>query len=248
VRILVLGDSLASNLGVGLTAWARATGDKAVVWNLGLYGCGLFLQPGADERGDFESHLCLNWRGFWAANIERFDPDVVVIASGVSDLLPRPAGASNVLRPGDREFDRDLLSVYRSAVDVASARGARVVRVNTPCAGTDAEGRLRGVLTAVDTATIGYLNRTLLPALAASRPALAVFDLFGVVCPGGRFVRSLDGITTARTDALHLSTETARNVARQIVAQTFPIVGGVDLAGPSRGEHAQRDLPVRAKR
>jgi hypothetical protein len=222
---------------------------QGVVWNLAHYGCGLVLRPDAEERRDFESHACLNWREFWADGIARFQPDVVVISSGLVDLVPLPRGAAKKpLRPGDGEFDREILSIYRSAVDIASAGGARVVWVNTPCTGTDAEGRLRSVLAEVDQASIGYLNRTLLPALVVSRPALAVFDLFGVLCPGGRFVRSLDGMTTTRSDALHLTSDAADKVGRQIVALAFPIVAGVDLAGLGRVDRAARDLPARAQR
>jgi len=247
VRILVLGDSVAFNLGMGFTGWAKGTQGKAVVWNVAHYGCGLFLQPGVDGLQGHDGDVCLNWPAFWEEKVDRFAPDVVVIASGVWDLRPRPVGAPDALRPGDAAFDRELLAVYRRAVDIAGSRGATVVWVNTPCVGPDAAESPLGRTGAMEPQFIAYLNQTLLPALAAARPAVRVFDLFGAVCPDGRFVRSLDGVHVTRADFLHLSREGAREIARRIVAETVPQFAGIDLTDARQPARVTRAPPVAAE-
>lgn len=247
-RILVLGDSLGFNVGNGIAKWASGTDGRVVVFNAAQYGCGLFQQPGAQAATASESHACLNWPEFWAEKIDGFEPDAVVIVSGLWDLRPRPQGAPDALWPGDPAFDRELLGVYRRAVDVASSRGARVIWVNTPCVGPAAYESPLGRSGAMAPESIAHLDQTLLPALAASRPGLVVFDLFARVCPDGRFVRSVDGYRVFRFDDIHLSPEAARDVGRDLIASTMPeLLGGGRRASASPAKRG-RELPLAAGR
>lgn len=247
-RILVFGDSLGFNVGNGLANWAKGTRGRVVVFNASQYGCGLFPQPGVDAVPGSERHACYSWPAFWAEKIDGFEPDAVVIVSGLWDLRPRPQDAPDALWPGDPAFDRELLGAYRRAVDVAASRGARVIWVNTPCVGPAAYESPLGRTGALAPESIEHLDRTLLPALAASRPGLAVFDLFALVCPGGRFVRSVDGYRVFRFDDIHLGPEAARDVGRALIAATMPELldgGRTASASPVQG---RRKLPLAAAR
>lgn len=246
VRILVFGDSLAFNIGSGIAKWASGTRGRVVVWNAAQYGCGIVQQPGVDVGlPENERSACRNWPDFWQQKVDAFEPDLVVIISGVWDLRPRPVGAPDALWPGDPAFDRELLTVYRRAVDIAASRGARVVWVNAPCVGPEAYESPLGRTGAMQPELIAHLDQTLLPALAASRPNVSIFDLFTALCPGGRFTRSIDGMYLTRADGLHLSPQAARDTGRAVVASVLPDVAGRPAAATAR---AARELPFAARR
>ncbi|MBY0276153.1 acyltransferase [Candidatus Binatia bacterium] len=243
-RILVLGDSLAFNLGYGIAMWANGTDGRVVVWNAAQYGCGLVQQPD-DPWAAHETDACYYWPSFWEEKIDRFEPDVVVIGSGLWDLRPQPVGAPDARWPGDPIFDRQLLDVYRRAVDIASSRGARVVWINTPCVGPEAYDSPLGRSGAMQPELIAYLDQKLLPALAASRPGVAVFDLFTRLCPDGRFVRSLDGNRRTRFDDVHLEPSAARDAGQALIATTLPDI--LHLGGEAGGRGTRRLSPAAAR-
>lgn len=234
VRVMILGDSVAWNIGNAFGAWATAHPGRATVWNLAQYGCGLVRDPATASDPEVVGNACLNWPEFWEDRIERFRPDVVVVLSGVWDLRPRRLeGTTRQIVAGDAEFDARLLAEYRLAVDIASAGGARVVWLNSPCIGPGYERSPLGRAGALDRARIEHLNRVLVPALVASRPRqVQLFDLFAEVCPGGRYVRSVNGLVTTRLDFLHIAPGGALEVATKIIARTFPAVEGAPAGKP----------------
>jgi len=248
-RVVVFGDSLGWNIGSGLKLGLGRHAEPLTVWNLAQYGCGLVRDSKATPKQRAAASACMNWPDFWEQTVDRFRPDVVLVVTGGWDLRSRTVeGWTERRAPGDPVFDDWLLSEYRLAVDIASSRGARVIWVNVPCVGPIPDG---GPLTAdgaLSSTRISHMNEVLLPALVASRPRqVEVFDLFSQVCPGGRFVKSLDGITVARSDFMHLSWSTSATVARQLVTR-FAGQGGVrdgaGLASAPAASSPERAAPV----
>lgn len=227
-RVLVLGDSVAWTLGQGFTAWARRSGDAIVAWNLAVYGCGL-------ARGHEQSPVaqlqidrkCDDWPGWWEAEVDRFRPDVVIILSGLWDLVERRLpGSDRINAPGEQIFDDWLLSEYQLAVDIASSRGARVVWLTAPCLGPDAARSPVGQTAAIEPHNIDHLNRVVLPQLAQSRPRQVVlFDLFDRICPGGRFVSQLPWAKDLRPDDIHIGRRATQHLAGDIISATWPALG-----------------------
>jgi hypothetical protein len=159
--------------------------------------------------------------------VDRFRPDVVIILSGIWDLVDRQLpGWSGPRGPGDAEFDGWLLSEYQLAVDIASSRGARVVWLTSPCVGpVHRENPLFGTR-AMEPPRIAHLNDTLLSRLAASRPTqMVLYDLFADVCPHGRYVKAAAEVGQLRTDELHIDKRAAERIAGRIVRDALPKVG-----------------------
>lgn len=120
-RVMVVGDLVGATIGRGLSD-RDVAGDAAdVVWPIADAGCPTADHPAGDpagrirpfdERGQPLSpdESCRHWRARWRDAVDRFDPDVVVVAAGFWDTFE--------LRRGDRTIDGDALEQrYRAVVD-----------------------------------------------------------------------------------------------------------------------------------
>jgi peptidoglycan/LPS O-acetylase OafA/YrhL len=220
VRVLVLGDSVAWNIGHGLEFWGRGRRDAVTVWNMAAFGCG--IARGGEVRRlrtDGEGReTCAGWAGWWEVPLERFRPDVVVVLSGLSDVQDRRLPAwERPLGPGDLRFDDWLVAEYQAAVDLLSSRGAHVVWLTNPCYGEEPENSPLAGTGAFSAERIRHLNEVIIPRLQASRPAsVSTFDLFHRVCPDGRWVRSLGRIRDMRPDSMHISAVGAHWIAEAL--------------------------------
>lgn len=205
-RVLVVGDSIAASLGVGLADWAADSGE-ATVWTTAQLGCGVIFEgtlewPLLDRRSPAPDH-CLDIDDQWVDQVERFDPDVVVMHSTVWDAVPRRLdGSDEFLRPGeDRAFDQYLLDNYIAAVDVLSARGARVIWLD-------------GLGTIDPSPAFDHLSEETLPALAAARPGqVEIYPFSDLAYPDGVETDALGSLDDVRPDGIHFSPTASRWLA-----------------------------------
>jgi peptidoglycan/LPS O-acetylase OafA/YrhL len=209
LRIMVVGDSQARTLGYGLERWGAATGE-AWVWNLAVEGCGLlpdgFVGDFSGERPVIER--CQRVRDRWPSQIERFDPDLVIVLSSAYDMTerrleewPEPATL------GDPRFDEYMLGEYAEAVDALSANGAAVVWMQPPCAELRS-GQPGGAASTLDQELLDHLNHEVLQELVMRRPGhVELFDLDRTICPDGRALESVDDVEDLRPDGVHFSVE-----------------------------------------
>mgnify|MGYP000098908315 FL=1 len=128
-KVLVVGDLY----GAALASRLRDDDPGSAVWSVaepgcpGLLGSGLAPDATFDDGGsDLEigdPAYCDHWRERWTRAVERFDPDLVVLASGYWDTLPIRQDGNVVNRPA-------LDSVYRKlvALQVRSLLDAGVER------------------------------------------------------------------------------------------------------------------------
>ncbi len=213
-KVMIVGDSVASNLGRALELWGRRTGT-ATTWNAAALGCGLAAGgvTNAQPPHNVDSAKCTEWRASWQQRVDDFRPDVVVVLSGPWDLpdrrLPEWAEPENIGQPA---FDAWLLSQYQAAQVIFASRGAKVVWLTTPCTGAVWAGFAIANTGAFDNARIDQLNTGLLPQLQGVR----IVDLHAVACPGGVFAGILGGVEGSRPDGLHFVEAAAIWVADQI--------------------------------
>lgn len=210
LRVLVVGDSVALTLGRGFERRATDVGDVQA-WNLARMWCGIGRYADRLMMGvRKESEGCSDWGERWADAVERFDPDTVVVLSTIWELAERRLPEwPDFLAIGDPAYDEWIASEYREAVDVLSARGARVVWLTTPCF-RDASSEQR--------AQVAHLDSDILPRVARTRPdAMHIVDLDAHICPGGEFSGRIDSTDGARPDGLHFSDPGADAVASWLV-------------------------------
>jgi peptidoglycan/LPS O-acetylase OafA/YrhL len=223
-RIMVVGDSVSWFVGHGLDAWA-ARSQRAQVWNTGTLGCGIARggQLLLSEGPTPSDPVCDAWRDRWRAQLDDFDPDIVVVLSGLWELLDRRRpGWDQFDHIGSARFDAYLLAEYAEAVDVLASDGARVVWLVPPCY---ADVTFPGPVSqtgALDPTRREHLVTDILPALAAGHPQLELVDLAGFVCPNGTFTQSFAGLDTTRPDGVHFSDAATVAIAEWLGPQLVP--------------------------
>ena len=200
-RVLVLGDSVAQTLAVGV-----GSGDGFQVVNAATLGCGIVTGEYRYFGGQYDSlPQCATWPDTWAAAVARQRPDLVAVLVGRWEVMDRRLDGA-WRRPGDAAFDAYVTAQLDRAVDVASAPGAKVVLLTAPYyrRGERPDG---GRFPEDDPARVDRFN-DLLRAVAARRGA-AVVELGAALAPEGTFTKHING-TLVRYDGVHISGNGAR--------------------------------------
>jgi peptidoglycan/LPS O-acetylase OafA/YrhL len=213
VKVLLVGDSIAGTLGVGLAQEAQEYHVQIV--NEGTPGCSLSMQTeikvlfytvAPDAPCDVDNNpdsLLQTWRRW----VDAYNPDVVLyVARG--ETFDQEVGGQwqNIGQPG---FDSYLTGRYRQAVSVLGSRGASVVLLTTPYydSGTspvgtpwpeDAPARVT-----LDNATMREVAGTTPSGSDGSR--VYVFDLNALVSPGNKFSPTVDQISVRCGDGVHFT-------------------------------------------
>jgi peptidoglycan/LPS O-acetylase OafA/YrhL len=236
VKVLLVGDSVAGSLGVGLSVAAPSYGVQLV--NEGTPGCSVSMQasikvlwytvpPSAPCAG---GDLLRTWRTWVAA----YNPDVVVyLARGELFDQQARSGYSNVLSPA---FDHYLQGRFGSAVDVLGSRGAAVVLMTTPSYDSGEQGSGAPwpeddpARVAADNAVIVRAAR--LAAHGARGPAATVFALGGLLSPGGQYRDVVDGVSTRCQDGVHFTAAAGEWLAPRLFREVVRLGAAHHAASP----------------
>ena len=101
---------------------------------------------------------------------------------------------------------------YEHVVDTLSATGAKVVWMKPPCAAIPSG---LGQKAPYDSSQVEHLNSVILPQVERARAGkVTMFDLDGVICPGGKARESVPGVGALRPDGVHFSVPGALWIAR----------------------------------
>jgi len=230
LRVLLVGDSVGLTLGWGFEKEDPALGLST--WNAGGYGCGfLSVDERRDDNGNWVSELensCKRWRSGWAANVQDFQPDAVVMLFGPWDALDLKV-EGNLLEVGTPEWRSYAWGQLRGAVDTLSSRGAKVILLTAPCF------KPRDMAMAQ---TIGGRHLTVWPVEPLNSlyhdfarehaDQASVIELDDFVCPGGEYRDlQIEGVEI-RSDGVHFTEEGAAVVARWLAPQIREIVESGD--------------------
>ena len=207
-KVLLVGDSLAGSLGVGLGLTA-AHYDVDLV-NEGSPGCSLSMDemikvldytvpPGAPCKLGDPDELIDQWRRW----VDEFNPDVVVyLARG--ELFDQQVDDrwSNIDQSG---FDRYLTGRFHQAVDVLRSRGAAVVLLTTPY--YDSGNQPDGSPWPEDEPTRVVTDNAIIDDVVRSvdSPSVTAFDLGSLTSPGDHFDQNVDGVDLRCGDGVHFT-------------------------------------------
>ncbi len=223
-RVMVVGDSQALSLGYGLDQWATQN-KRALIWNHGIEGCGLVVDGEVSVFGSTGSspRQCRDAVQAWPDQIKTFKPSAVVVLASLSDLQPRRVpGTSKFASIGDPKFDAFLVSQYVAAVDALSATGAQVVWMTPPCLGLDPAG----VPLPYSALNMRLLGTQILPAVVRERPGkVKLFDLASIICPAGKPLKSVPGVSVLRPDGVHFSVDGSLWFARKYGTAVLKLAG-----------------------
>jgi peptidoglycan/LPS O-acetylase OafA/YrhL len=213
VKVLLVGDSVAGSLGVGLAEEAKQYDVQ--IANEGTPGCSLSMQneirvlfytvtPDAPcDVGNDPDSLLNTWRRW----VDAYNPDVVVYVARGETFDQEVGGQWQ--NPGEPSFDGYLASRFRQAVAVLGSKGAIVVLATTPYydSGTaptgapwpeDDPSRVQ-----VDDATMREVASTTPAGADGSR--VYVFDLNAAVSPGGKYSPTVGSVNVRCADGVHFT-------------------------------------------
>jgi peptidoglycan/LPS O-acetylase OafA/YrhL len=221
-KVLLVGDSLAGSLGVGLGEEA-AHYDVDLV-NEGSPGCSLSMDelfkvldytvpPGAPCKTGDPAELLDQWRRW----VDEFNPDVVVyLARG--ELFDQQVDDrwSNI---GQAGFDGYLTGRFGQAIDVLRSKGAAVVLLTTPY--YDSGDQPDGSPWPEDDPTRVVTDNAIIHDVVRSigSPSVTSFDLGALTSPGGHFDHDVDGVDVRCSDGVHFTAAAGEWVAPRLLPE-----------------------------
>jgi hypothetical protein len=140
LTVLVVGDSWARNLGVGIANAARAGGNTVV--NAAQGGCGIMLPTKEAPGGRLTPTrpACRSWPEQWPRLVERYRPQAVVLSTAYWDQTPQVIDGGRPRDLGDPLFRQRYQANMDRAIRLLGAHGAAVF-VGTAVIGRTDHGR-----------------------------------------------------------------------------------------------------------
>jgi peptidoglycan/LPS O-acetylase OafA/YrhL len=233
VKVLIVGDSVAFTLDLGLGEYQHSYGVDAV--NAGILGCGItdgteYQVQGVDTPMATQCADNL-WPGIWRSDIAKFKPDVVMILAGRWEVANRTYEGkwTSIEDPTYATYVKHQLEY---AVGLAGSGGAHVVLMTAPC--FDSGEQPDGSPWPEDSPTRLSIYNGLVRQVAAASTNTALLDLNAMVCPGGHYKEYFDGVQVRESDGVHFTLGGGNVFAPKI----WPFVVALErqkVATPGRG-------------
>jgi hypothetical protein len=205
VRLLVVGDSIALTLGMGLAQGARA--DYGVtISNHSTLGCD--LDPGTEVRTAGKvgpaTPGCKDWRAAWSWWAATVHPQVAALGVGRWEVLDHYFD-DRWVHIGEPVWDAHVAADLRSAIAIFHDVGARVVLFTMPY--VDPAGRQPdGQPWPEDSPARTRAFNALVERVARADPSeVSVVDVNRMLSPHGVYAASLAGVVVRWSDGVHVS-------------------------------------------
>jgi peptidoglycan/LPS O-acetylase OafA/YrhL len=199
-RVFLVGDSVAFTLGYnyrqGTVPGMTLGGDTEI-------GCGIARAPSVNQ-GQVQpvDPKCTTWPTRWRAAAAAFHPDVSLLLIGAWEVLDKQVGG-RTLHAGTPDAERYLDSELQLAVDILAPVSHRVAILDVPCFDEPETADAYAWIAKArnDPARVAWINQALGRFAAAHRDKVALLDLHGFLCPGGRDTSG----TKVRYDGVHFT-------------------------------------------
>jgi peptidoglycan/LPS O-acetylase OafA/YrhL/lysophospholipase L1-like esterase len=208
VKALIVGDSTALTLAIGLSTHASSYGIAST--NGGILGCGITTGTEYQAQGvDYPmvpkcagSPADDQWYRLWAEKIAKIHPNVVMILAGRWEVTNRTYKGhwTNIESPTYAAYVKSQLL---RAVRVAGSTGAHVVLLTAPCYDTGEQPN--GASWPEDSRTRLAIYNDLVRQVAASTPNTSLLNFNAMACPDGRYEEYLDGQQVRLADGIHFT-------------------------------------------
>jgi peptidoglycan/LPS O-acetylase OafA/YrhL len=234
VRALLVGDSQALTLGLGLQSALSHTPQKfgnIRMLNEGILGCGVADGTTGVEKtstfivgapctpdpqsadcppgglfGPKQNVPCQAWTTAWSEWVGQFEPNVVVLLAGGGEVLDRlyRGQMTNILNP---TFAAYVWGQLQEAFRIATAGGALMVLMTKPC--QDSGEQPNGDPWPDDSSARQNVYNSMLHRLAAEHPnQVYLQDLNSYVCPKNTYAQDLNGVPIRDPDGIHFDLAT----------------------------------------
>ena len=217
VRVLIVGDSVALTVAVGMAPYAASYGVD--LGGRSHTGCGVALALPLDDHGVVGDPFpnCPTWPTWWSQDIKQLHPQVVGLVIGFWEVVDRwYQGKWQHL--GDPAFDAYETSMLERAVRILGSGGAKVALFTAPYFHTGEQPD--GAPWPQDNpARVDELNR-IIDAVAARHPgSVAVVPLNKVLDPAGHFTWTIDGKVVRQGDGVHTTVAAGAILAKGILPE-----------------------------
>ncbi len=219
VRLLIVGDSIAMTLGMGLSVQAQRHYGVSVIDDATV-GCDLDPQmqvltegePGQATQG------CDNWRGLWPFLVAKERPLVVALGLGrweVTDHLDD----GQWVHIGEPAWDQHLTQDLQASISIFHTFGAKVVLFTMPYV-DPSDRQPDGLPWSENTPARTQAYNALVRQVAQSDPGeVSVLDLNRMLSPDGVYTATVGGVDVRSSDGIHVSIAGGELVQRQILPQ-----------------------------
>ena len=210
-RVLVVGDSVALTLGIGL-GYDKEKLDLSVS-NDGILGCGLLRggQIWVDGAWSNIGANCQQWPTRWASDVSIAKPQVVIVLVGTWDAYDRRINGSFVPY-GSQQADQLLVQDIRDSLGVLAAQGAQVLYMTAPYIVKENDPNPPSAYrSAFDRPRVDHFNALLHEAVGTD-PRAEIVDLNKFLAPNGEPAHLRDG-KPMQDDGVHLGPEGSLAVA-----------------------------------
>ena len=226
-RVLLVGDSMARSLGPGLER-AAASGEFQF-WDASVPGCGLASDVGERWFAAWQGTdpRCLpTWRERWPAQLQEYDPDIVIALFGAQDAFDRRVDGAEIRfdeAQGSLLAQQDLTE----ALTMLSSTGAEVTLLTTPyyVLGWPQQVQVeRSPLNEDWIDRYNLLQRAVGARLSEGAPGgVRILDLNRYLAPERTWTDTVSGIKVRSFDRCHLSPEGADFVAAWLVPRLLHV-------------------------
>jgi peptidoglycan/LPS O-acetylase OafA/YrhL len=252
VKVLLVGDSMAGSLGVGLGQVASRYGVQLV--NEGSPGCSVSMDqmikvlfytisPGAPCKAGDPGALLSRWRSW----VDAYNPDVVVyLARGELFNQEYDGRWSNL---GNPRFDAYVTKRFEEAVNIFQSRGASVVMLTIPYSNSGEQPS--GAPWPEDLPARVSVDNSIIEKVAdladkrrrgsAASSRVRVFHLRSLVTPGRHYAKVVSGVDLRCSDGVHFTAVGGRWVATRLLP--FLVSSGRAHAADSPGGTWPGPLP-----
>jgi hypothetical protein len=205
VRVLLLGDSIALTLGIGLEYHAHANYGVTIA-NHSTLGCDLDPQleiftsgkPGPATPG------CGEWRALWPFLTAATSPDVVALGLGRWEVSNH-FFQGHWVHIGQKVWDDHVMHDLRDAIAIFHIFGAKVILLTMPYI-NPSDRQANGQPWVENTPGRARLYNQLLQRVARADPGeVSVVDLNRMLSPGGVYTTTVHGVRARWTDGIHIT-------------------------------------------
>jgi SGNH domain (fused to AT3 domains) len=234
VHLLLVGDSIAMTLGMGLSERSRpeygvSVADDATV------GCDLDpgLQIMTDGAPGPATPGCQDWRALWPFLAEHLHPQVVALGLGRWEVTDHLLDGQWV-HIGEPPWDRHLTADLQGAISIFHGFGAKVVLFTMPYV-DPSDRQPDGLPWSENTPSRARAYNDLVRTVARDHPgSVSVIDLNKMLSPGGSYAATVDGVPVRQSDGIHVSIAGGQLLQRAILPE-IDRIGMEDEAAAKAG-------------
>jgi hypothetical protein len=218
VRLMILGDSVAMTLGMGLSLGAQPSYGVSVADDATI-GCDLDpqLEVVTSDAVGPATQGCVGWQTAWPQLMSSQRPQVVALGLGRWEVADHLLDGRWV-HVGEPAWDDHLSADLDGAIAIFHSVGAKVVLFTMPYI-DPSQRQLDGVPFAENEPSRVRAYNAVVEQVARSQRAddVSVIDLNKMLSPRGTFTSTIDGVRVRYTDGIHVSIAGGEFLQRQIL-------------------------------